>query len=116
MQRNKLIESLAILACMIFLSLLVAGLFGSLNSAPLPQSEQAQAKPQSAPSKPQPEEVKTLPEKTVPGPQNIKEITAIRVFLGWMWVSIAILVYFLVLKIKETDRLYFSRYFTPDKK
>lgn len=58
---------------------------------------------------------KAQSEKIVPAPQNIKESTAIYVFLGWMWVSIAVLIYFLRQKIRETDRLYFSRYFTPDK-
>jgi cytochrome b6 len=59
---------------------------------------------------------KAQPESVVPAPQNIRESTAIYVFLGWMWVSIGVLIYLLRLKIKEIDRLYFSRYYFPDKK
>jgi hypothetical protein len=81
------------------------------------QSEPVSRSPQAAPqAKSQEILAKAEPEKIIPGPQNIKERTAIFVFLGWMWVSIAVLVYILRLKIKETDRLYFSRYFSPEKK
>jgi cytochrome b6 len=52
----------------------------------------------------------------VPAPQGIRESTAVYVFLGWMWLSIFVLFYLFRLKIKETDRLHFSRYFNPDKK
>jgi cytochrome b6 len=58
---------------------------------------------------------KTQPESIVPAPANIRESTAIYVFLGWMWLSLGVLVYLLRLKIKEADRLHFSRYFNPDK-
>jgi hypothetical protein len=82
-----------------------------------PQSELSSQDQQVVPpAKSQEVQAKVEPEKIVPGPQNIKERTAIYVFLGWMWVSIAVLVYVLRLKIKETDRLYFSRYFSPEKK
>jgi len=81
------------------------------------QSELVSQSPQAAPpAKSQEILAKAEPEKIIPGPQNIKERTAIFVFLGWMWVSIAVLIYVLQLKIKETDRLYFSRYFSPEKK
>lgn len=59
---------------------------------------------------------KAQPENIVPSPQNIRESTAIYVFLGWMWLSIGVLIYLLRLKIKEIDRLHFSRYYFPDKK
>ncbi len=39
------------------------------------------------------------------GPQDIQEKTSVYFFLGWMWFSIGILVYFLRMKIKELDRL-----------
>jgi hypothetical protein len=82
-----------------------------------PQSELSSQNQQVVPpAKSQEVQAKVEPEKIVPGPQNIKERTAIYVFLGWMWVSIAVLVYVLRLKIKEADRLYFSRYFSPEKK
>jgi quinol-cytochrome oxidoreductase complex cytochrome b subunit len=54
-------------------------------------------------------------DKLIPSPANIKESTAIYVFLGWMWLSIVILVYFLRLKVKEVDRLYWTRFFSPEK-
>jgi hypothetical protein len=72
---------------------------------------------QTAPtSKGQEPQAKAQPEKIVAAPLNIKESSRIYVFVGWMWAAIAGLIYFLRLKIKETDRLYFSRFFSPDKK
>ena len=58
---------------------------------------------------------KAQPESVVPSPANIRESTAISVFIGWMWLSIGVLVYLLRLKIMESDRLHFARYFNPDK-
>ncbi len=49
--------------------------------------------------------------KIIPGPKDIKEKTAIYVFLGWMWISIIVLVYILKLKINEVDRLLHIKYF-----
>ena len=40
-----------------------------------------------------------------PGPQNLKERWAIGVFLVWMWLSIAVLISFICLQIRETDRI-----------
>jgi len=54
-------------------------------------------------------------ETIVPGPKDIKQATAIYVFLGWIWLSIGILVFFLRLKIKEVDRLHELGFFTEDK-
>ena len=87
------------------------GLFCGFQSELVSQSQQV-----APPVKSQEVQAQAEREKIVPGPQNIKERTAIFVFLGWMWVSIAVLVYILRLKIKETDRLYFARYFSPEKK
>ncbi len=56
------------------------------------------------------------PEKVVAAPLDIKESIGLWVFVVWMWISIAVLVYFLRLKIKETDRLYFLEFFSSDKK
>lgn len=41
-----------------------------------------------------------------PGPQNIKERWSIGVFLAWMWFSIAVLLYFIRLQIREADRVH----------
>lgn len=61
-------------------------------------------------------EAKPQPASVVPALQNIKEGTAIYVFLGWMWLAIGVLSYLLRLKIKEADRLLASKYYSPDKK
>ncbi|MBN1223560.1 MAG: hypothetical protein JXB23_09940 [Candidatus Aminicenantes bacterium] len=50
----------------------------------------------------------------VPAPKDIKEATAIYVFLGWMWLSILVLIYFLRLKVKETDRIHELKFFSKD--
>ena len=55
-------------------------------------------------------------DKIIAAPQNIKESTAIYVFLGGIWLSVAVLTYLLRLKIKETDRLLEMGYFSSDKK
>ncbi len=56
------------------------------------------------------------PEKPHPGPKDIKEQVAIYVFLGWLWLSILVLIYVLRLKIRESDRLDNFAYFDTDKK
>ena len=50
-------------------------------------------------------------EKIQSGPQNIKEKFAIYVFIAWLWISIGIIVFLLLLKIKEADRLHQLSYF-----
>ncbi len=40
-----------------------------------------------------------------PGPQSLKERWGIVVFLVWMWLSIAVLIYFISLQIQEADRI-----------
>jgi hypothetical protein len=54
-------------------------------------------------------------EKIVPGAKNIKESTGIYIFLGWMWLSILVLVTFLKLKVKEVDRLHHLKYYSAKK-
>jgi hypothetical protein len=56
------------------------------------------------------------PEKIIPSPRNIKERTAIYVFIGWIWASIFVLIYILRHKIKESDRIYRYRFFSDDQK
>jgi succinate dehydrogenase / fumarate reductase iron-sulfur subunit len=55
-------------------------------------------------------------EKIVPSPKDIKESTGIYVFVGWIWLAVFVLVFFLRLKIKEVDRLYRLGYFSGKKK
>ena len=54
-------------------------------------------------------------ETIVPGPSGIKQATAIYVFLGWIWLSIGVLIFLLRLKIKEVDRLHRLGVFSEDK-
>lgn len=54
-------------------------------------------------------------EKIVPSAGNIKQKTAIYVFLSWVWLAILVLIYFIRLKIKEVDRLYRLGYFQEKK-
>lgn len=55
-------------------------------------------------------------EKIVPSLKNIKESTDSTVFVGWIWLAVFVLVFFLRLKIKEVDRLYRLGYFSQKKK
>ncbi len=61
-------------------------------------------------------QVEKKAEKIVASPRNIKEATRIYVFVGWMWLAIFVLLYFLRLKIREADRLYAIKYFSAKKK
>jgi hypothetical protein len=56
------------------------------------------------------------PEKIEGAPKDIKEQTGILVFVAWIWLSIIVLIYFLRLKIRETDRLYLLKFFSSEKK
>lgn len=53
--------------------------------------------------------------KIIPSPKNIKESTAIYVFIGWVWLSIVVLIFILRAKIKEVDRLYHIKFFSEKK-
>ncbi len=54
-------------------------------------------------------------ERIPPGPKDITERIATYVFLGWLWLSILVLIYALRLKIRESDRLHDLAYFDTDK-
>ena len=91
----------------IFLIFLWSPLTQGLSSAGLPQepgSSQVSG------------EIKTEPEKTYGGPKNITEHIAIYVFLGWLWLSILVLIYLLRLKVKECDRLNNFEYYMSVRK
>lgn len=60
----------------------------------------------------QEEQLKEIPA----GPRDIKERTAVLVFLGWLWLSIFVLIYFLRQKIKEVDQLQAMKFFETVKK
>ena len=54
-------------------------------------------------------------ETIVPGPKDLRQATAIYVFLGWIWLSIGILIFLLLMKIREVDRLHKLGFFSEDK-
>jgi hypothetical protein len=102
LRKNNRTKKVFIFLAVLCVSFSLASFGSGLQVSPPAKGQEVQAKPQ--------------PEKIVAPPGNIKQRTAVYVFLGWMWGSIAVLVYFLRLKIKETDRLYYARFFSPDKK
>jgi preprotein translocase subunit Sec63 len=61
-------------------------------------------------------QVKDDQQKIIPSAKNIKESTGIYVFLAWMWIAIAVLIYILRLKIREVDRLHRLRFLSAKKK
>lgn len=61
-------------------------------------------------------QAKEEPEKIISAPKNIKESTAIYVFVVWMWVAILVLIYVVRQKIKEIDRLFLVKFFSAKKK
>jgi len=79
------------------------------------------AAPQPAVPQPAPEKAKaeTKPEskdETIhPAPKNIKERSAVYVFLAWLWLVIGSLIYVFALKIREADRVFSLHYYQPDK-
>ncbi|UCE42504.1 MAG: hypothetical protein JSV17_05980 [Candidatus Aminicenantes bacterium] len=58
---------------------------------------------------------KQEPEKIIGAPQDAKQKMGIWVFVGWMWISVLVLIFFLRLKIKEVDRLCQLRFFSAKK-
>jgi hypothetical protein len=66
------------------------------------------------PKKPQVEQPEDVAEAIVPGPKDIKQETALYIFIGWLWLSIGVCIFFLRLKIKEADRLLFLNYFSDN--
>ncbi len=104
-------NALTFIALIIALTAPWSGLFSSQCSGPAFLASQTGSQQEE-----QKVQADAHPEKIVAGPQNIKERTAIYVFLAWLWVSIGVLVYILRLKIKEVDRLHAIKFFTPDRK
>ena len=49
--------------------------------------------------------------QAAPGPKTQQERIGLYVFLGWVWLTIIVLIYFLRLKIIESDRLYGLDYY-----
>jgi hypothetical protein len=73
-------------------------------AAPQPASEKAKTE-----TKPE-----ARSETIYPGPKDVRERSAVYVFLAWLWLTIAVLVYVLALKIREADRIVSFHYYHPD--
>jgi len=84
-------------------------LFVALSCSLYSYPAQQQAEPAAA------SQMENSQEKVHPAPQNIKEKIGIYVFLGWVWLSILVLIYFLKLKIQEADRLYELDFYSDPK-
>lgn len=54
-------------------------------------------------------------EEIVPGPKDLKEKIGTIVFIIWLWITIIVLVFFLIQKIKEADRLHEFGFFHSQK-
>ena len=86
----------------------LAGLGNELNAQPQEQETTEKAAQKIEPS--------PVAEEIHAGPKDIKEEIGIYVFLGWLWLSIFVMIYLLRQKIRETDRLHAYRYFTAVEK
>jgi len=95
---------------LLFTALILVGFVFSFGQAEVLDGQEAPSLQQS-----QMERVENDVEVIVPAPADIKQTTAIYVFLGWIWLSIGVLIFFLRLKIKEVDRLHDLGFFTKDK-
>jgi len=107
MMRSKMTVLFLFLAIFLTLFWLNAGFCQQATGEDLAS---AQEKQETAP------QTEVEEEKIIPSPKNIKEGAAIYVFLGWMWLSIFVLIYILRLKIMEVDRLYRLKFFSTNKK
>lgn len=66
------------------------------------------------PENPQVEQTESAAETIVPGPENIRQKTALYIFIGWLWLSIGVCIFLLRLKIKEADRLLYLDFFSDN--
>jgi hypothetical protein len=94
------------IACLILLALGVSAFF----------SIAATARQQPAKEKNAALQTQAQPEKIIPAAKNIREKTAIYVFVAWLWAAIFVLIYIVRLEIKEADRLLDLKFFHEDKK
>lgn len=91
-------------ACFGLMALMTLALVSSLQAQQVSPSPGPQVSPE-------PEA-----ERVIPAPKDIRESSGIWFFLGWVWLSILVLAYFLRLKIREADRLYRLKFFSPPEK
>ena len=120
-------KSVAVPAALLLLALAASPLLaaGSSGQAAAQVAPPRTAAPQPAVPQPAPEKAKaeTKPEakaeakaETIqPAPKNIKEKSAVYVFLVWLWLTIGSLIYVFALKIREADRIFSLHYYQPRK-
>jgi hypothetical protein len=109
-------------ACFLLLVLII-GAFSSFaatiqQSVPKEKDKSVQAPAQQRPAKEKAvqDQAQAQPEKIVAAPRNIRERTAIYVFVAWLWAAIFVLIYILRLEIKEADRLLDLKFYRDEKK
>ncbi len=108
-------------AACILLLVLTTGVWSAFAAtiqppARIDENKTVQALAQQPPAKDKAVQDQAPPEKIVVGPQNIKERTAIYVFVGWLWAAIVVLVYITRLEIKEVDRLLELKFYPGENK
>ncbi len=118
MRRSRIIRAPALLTLGILGITLIAYVSGKTVSLPIQaqpkiqtQSDSPQATPAGQTQEKQTVEKAKGSDKIVPAFKNIKERTAVYVFLGWIWVAVCVLIYILRQKVKEADRLYKAKFF-----
>jgi len=102
-----------------FLLVLIIGVFSAFAAtiqqpAPKEKDKTVQAPTQQPPAKDK--AVQVQPERIFAAPRNIRERTAIYVFVAWLWAAIIVLIYLLRLEIKEADRLLDLKFYRDQKK
>ena len=88
-----------------------------VEAAAAPAAPAQEAKPSPAPpaaKKPAAKAEVKRTEPIVPAYTGIKEKTAVIVFFVWLWFAIGVLIYFLRQWIKESDRIYWAKYYEPE--
>jgi len=103
------------------LLVLSMGAFLAFVAAAVQPVSQEKDKTVQAPAQPPQAKDKAAPiaaqlDKIVPAPKNIKERTAIYVFVAWLWVGIIILIYIVRLEIRESDRVLNLKFYRENKK
>jgi hypothetical protein len=103
------------------LPVLIIGVFSAFAAtiqqpAPKEKDKTVQALMQQPPAKDKAVQPQDQPEKLVAAPRNIKERTAVYVFVAWLWAAIFVLIYILKLEIKEADRLLDLKFYRDEKK
>ena len=97
----------ASLALILALSLLLPALLSAASP---------QAAPQAAPAKTTAKvKAPPTPETIHPAFADLKEKTAVLVFLAWLWLIVGILVWLLRMKIREADRVHALRFYPASK-